>query len=357
MKIQKEKYNILIVDDVSSNLIVLADIVKQAGYVARPVATIKQAMIAITTYRPDLILLDVSMPEINGFDFCRMLKENDATKNIMVIFISAMDGPNDRAAGFQAGGVDYIVKPFEFDEITRRIELHLNMQNLQDELEEYNNRLQKFVQHQNEVEMEQYKVMSLIMSQLISIKCPERNNHLENVSHNAYVFAMSLQLLSNYEELIDQCFITNIQIAAPFHDFGMFAIPEDIHRKQGKLTEEELEVIRGHIDAGQKCLKEMYHFSRQDKIVDMILDVAQFHHENYDGTGYPRKKKGKEIPLAARIVAIVDTYDVLRRNLCYRSACTHEEAVEIIAIAAGKQFDPDLVAVFLKIQKQMIFEN
>ncbi|NLP33681.1 MAG: response regulator [Clostridiales bacterium] len=188
-----KKANILVVDDINTNLLILTEIIRKAGYIARPVTSAKQAMSAINTLLPHLILLDISMPEINGFEFCAMLKKNKKTKEIPIIFVSSHYSRDDKAKCFQLGAIDYITQPFDVDEITIRINTQLKIYRMQQELEEYNRRLHKIINNQlNTIYEAQINIMHAL-TRLVKMR-DKRINHLERIGKNSRLLAMAMYL-------------------------------------------------------------------------------------------------------------------------------------------------------------------
>lgn len=344
------KTNILIVDDVLTSLVVMSDIVKSAGFIARPVQNVRQAMEAIEALPPDLILSDVSMPDIDGYEFCEMLKENPKTADIPVIFVSAMNDTNSRKKGYNVGAVDFIMKPFDFDEVKLRIDTQIKNLVLQRELEEYNKRLHRMMNTQIAKITDDQRHLIYGLVRLAESREDPTGSHLRNVSENAVFLAQSLQLSPEHEKHISNNFIEDIGLAAPLHDIGNLTISDRILLKRGKLTPDEMSVVRTHAEIGARTLTEVYSHNEFSRYLGMAIDIAYYHHEKWDGSGYPKGLKGKGIPISARIFSLVDIYDTLTRDKCYRDAYTHEEALKIIKSESGRSFDPSIVDIFFKIQ-------
>lgn len=348
-----QKANILIVDDIIANLVLLTEMIKKAGYIARPVTSVKQAMQAIEAFLPHLILLDISMPEIDGFEYCEILKKDPKTRDIPIIFISAMNTPKDKIHGFQLGAVDFIAKPFEEEEVCLRINTHLKIYQMQQELEVYNKKLHKLVNEQIYKISEEQRNVIYAMAKLSETKDDPAGKHMENIKENARILAMSLQFSPKFERIVTNSFVDTIELAAPLHDIGKITIPDRILLKQGSLTEEEMKIMKTHAEVGAKTLLEIYSHNEQNDFIKMAIDIAYYHHECYDGSGYPKGLKGEEIPLSARIMAVVDVYDTLISERCYKNAYTHEKSIELINIEAGRTFDPDIIEILNKIQRQL----
>ena len=348
--------NILIVDDTTSNLVILAEMIKSIGYIARPVTSVKQALSAIAVKKPQLILLDISMPEIDGFDFCEILKQDPTMKDVPIIFISALNSTEDKVKGFKLGAVDFISKPFELEEITLRINTHLKIFQMQNELKVHNKRLFKMFSDQVKKVTEEQKQLIYSLTKLVESRDDLEGEHVENVGKFCKLLSLSLQFSPKFEKKITASFMDSIAMAAPLHDIGKLKIRDEIVLKKGSLTEDEMEIMKTHTTCGAESLKEVYD-NNQNEYLKMAIEIANYHHEKWDGTGYPCGLKEEEIPLAARIVSIVDVYDVLTSKRCYREAYSHEEAIAIMQEESGKMFDPNMMEVFLKIQKRFRKES
>lgn len=345
--------NILIVDDIHANLVVLTEMIRSSGYNARPVTSVRQALNAIEILAPHLILLDVSMPDIDGFEFCGMLKKNPSTRDIPVIFISALSSSEDKIRGFKLGAVDYIAKPFEVEEVTLRINTHLKIYKMQQELEIYNKKLYKIINGQIRKIYEERKNMLYAMAKLSAARDCANEEHLVRIGKNSRILAISMQLSPKFRDEISKSFIDSIEVAAPLHDIGKIAISDSILLKRTDLTPEEWKTMRDHSEIGANMLKEIYSYNEQNDFIRMAIDIAWHHHENWDGSGFPKGLSKTAIPLCARIVSLIDVYDILISERCYKEAYSHEESVRIINEASGKKFDPDIVEIFNRIQHQL----
>lgn len=343
--------NILIVDDTTSNLVILAEMIKSIGYIARPVTSVKQALAAIAVKKPQLILLDISMPEIDGFDFCEILKKDPIMKDVPIIFISALNSTEDKVKGFKLGAVDFISKPFELEEITLRVNTHLKIFQMQNELKVHNKRLFKMFSDQVKKVTEEQKQLIYSLTKLVESRDDLEGKHIENVAEFCKLLSLSLQFSPKFEKKVTAGFLDAISMAAPLHDIGKLTIRDEIVLKEGPLTAHEMEIMKTHTINGAESLKEIYDACKNEYL-KMAIEIANYHHEKWDGTGYPCGLKGEEIPLSARIVSIVDVYDILTSKRCYRDAFSYEEALNIMAGESGKSFDPNIMEVFFKIQKR-----
>ncbi len=342
MSINKELFtyaSIVIVDDTPENLKVLSGMLKEKGYEIRPVLNGKQALQVIHNKPPDLILLDINMPNMNGYEVCETLKKEDAFKNIPIIFISALSESLDKVRAFSVGGVDYITKPFQLEEVNARVETHLRLSRLM-------NNLESLVEQKVKEISDSQTATILAMARLAQSRDDSTGTHLERVSGYCQLIAKGLANLPQYQELINVHFIDLIQAASSLHDIGKVGIPDSILLKEGKLTSEEYEIMKLHSTIGSKTLEDVYRYYPQNEFVKMGIEIARWHHEKWDGSGYPDQLVGEAIPLTARIMALADVYDALKSERCYKKALSHDACVKIISQDGGKYFDPVIVEIF-----------
>ncbi len=348
--------DILVVDDVQENLQVLNQILKANGYKVRPVNSGKTALGIIERNPPDLILLDITMPDMDGYQVCQILKENDRFKEIPVIFISALSETFDKMKAFKMGGVDYITKPFQAEEVLSRIQSHLKIATLQNELKMHAEGLEVLVDKQIKQISEQQFVIIFALAKLAQTRDDATGKHLDRVGKYCSVLSEQLKKNLAYEKEISDLFIENIAYASCLHDIGKVAIPDAILLKPGpdRLNESETEIMKTHTTLGAETLKKIRDKNMYYDIFDMSYDIAYYHHEMWDGNGYPTGIKGTEIPLAARIMAVADVYDALKSERCYKGALPHEETLKEIRANAGTQFDPAIVEAFLQVNEKIL---
>lgn len=346
--------DILVVDDMLPNRKILERII--SGMNHKPVlASSGEEAINILRegLKPGIILLDISMPDMDGFDLCRILKEDVKTRDIPVIFISAYSGIDDVVKGFELGGVDYICKPFVPAEVSVRITNHLRMFRMQKEREVYNHRLNKLIDEQaQQIENEKRKVLYGLAA--INSRLSNRPaSHLDNARHNCRILAQSLQLSPGYEQIISNTFIENIEVAAPLYNIGMIAISKDIlaRRTEGKMTEHDIAAYREHTNIGADIINEIEPDIENNEFCGIVTDIARYHHENWDGSGFPEGRKGEAIPLSARIVSIVMSFQGLTDGTFGRMSA--EEAIEDMKDKRGQFFDPGIFDIFVKIKNQL----
>ena len=345
--------SILVVDDVEVNLIILEEIIKNMGYEALLAQSVKEALQIIEDREqlPKVILSDISMPETDGFTFCSMLKNDPYTKDIPVIFISAMDTASDLSKGFELGAMDYIPKPFEKTEVEMRISTHLKIYNMQRDLEENNKQLNLVVARQMEkLRIEQKNIMTAL-ARLVESRENVSGSHYKNILYNSRILAEGMQLSPMFEDDVTDDFIDTIESSAGLHDIGKLMIPDRILLKNAPLDEEERRIMCAHAELGAKTLNDIYEGVEKNDFVEMAIDIAWYHHECWDGSGYPKGLKGKEIPLSARIVKVVDVFDAMISERRYKKPIPLDQTLAYMQEKSGTDFDPDIIRVFMRIYR------
>lgn len=344
---------ILIVDDVETNRVILDEIIQAMGH--KPVLAENgvQALECVERCHPDLVLTDVSMPELDGHKLCRILKGKAQTRDIPVIFISAFGETEDIVKGFSLGGNDYIVKPFIPEVVQARVKLHLSLHAATLEIRENNRRLHISVQEQvKQIEQERKNVL-YALAHMAAENSFYQSRHMERVSQNCRKLAQSMQFSPLYSDRISDTYIDIVEIAAALCDLGNIGIPRYVLQKETSLDEEETELVRTHTEIGAKLLKDLYVTSDLNDFIQISVDVVRYHHENWDGSGYPAKLKEDKIPLAAQIVSIADVYCALTEDRTYRRSFSKEEALQIMDAESGKKFNPDIFRIFRRIARQL----
>lgn len=346
------KERIMIVDDTPENLKLLSRMLEGRGYRVFAFTKGESALWAAEKHPPDLILLDIKMPELDGYEVCQQLKANKKLAEIPVIFISALAGASDKIKAFQVGGVDYITKPFQIDEINARVETHLKIRELQIAYELQNKNLQLLVAEQVKEISESQMSIIFALAKLAEYRDIDTGNHLERVQEFCRVLTTRLHQASPYAKFIDEKFIANIYYASPLHDIGKVVIPDDILLKPGKLTAEEFEIMKTHATVGAEYLETVLEQYTKNDFLRIGVEIAQSSHERWDGKGYPQGLRGENIPLSARIMALVDVYDAVRSRRCYKSSVNHETACSIIAAESNAHFDPVITETFMQIKDE-----
>ncbi|APG26558.1 two-component system response regulator [Syntrophotalea acetylenivorans] len=344
--------HIMIVDDTPENLHLLSNLLNKANYrvSAFPHGTL--ALRAARQRQPDLILLDITMPGMDGYEVCAQLKADQALRDIPIIFISALGDTLDKTRAFQAGGVDYITKPFQVEEVHARVTTHLELRRSQKQLESANFCLEQQVAEQLEEINRSQRAMIFALAKLSHMRDDDTGLHLERVQDLCRVLAQKLASDSKYAHLITDDFIETIYQASPLHDVGKVGINDEIMLKPGKLTVEEFDVMRTHTSLGAATLEFVYAKYPHNDFVRMGIDIAKYHHERWDGKGYPCGLTGEEIPLSARIMALVDVYEALRSKRPYKEPFSHQKAKQIILDGSGSNFDPQVVQAFCSVDAE-----
>lgn len=349
----KEVARILIVDDVSANRFVLRDIIQEMGYQPILAENGMQALKIINRLNPQLIILDIAMPEMDGYEFCKIVKENPETRDIPIIFISAFDDPSDVVRGFDLGGEDYITKPFIPKVVKARLQLHLRLYEANNEMMEMNRRLQTSVNAQlHQLEIEKKNVLYALIRVARENACYDAD-HMERLCYNCRILAEAMQLSSEYGHLISDSYIDTIELAAPLCDLGNVAIPTELLQKKETLSQAEIEVIRTHTTIGARILEDIRDTGDYNDFLQMSIDIARYHHENWDGSGYPSGKKENEIPLSAQIISVVSAYCAMTEHRAYRDSYHIEDALTMMESDAGRKFNADIFKILRKIYRQL----
>ena len=340
---------ILIVDDLELNRILLEEIILGMGCCPILAETGEEALKAAGEFLPDLILSDISMPGMDGYELCRSLKGNKKTRNIPVTFISANDEPEDIVRGLNLGGADYITKPFVPEIVQARVGVHLRLHRADREVKEMNRRLEASVREQlKQIEQEKKDVLYALAGIAARNSC-YRKEHIERLSRNCGILAQGMQLSPLFEDRISDSYIDTIELAAPLCDIGNIGIPLELLGRKAALSGEERKIVQGHTLIGAKLLGDLHVGSDYNDFLKTAVDIAHYHHENWDGSGYPEGLGGNDIPLAAQIVSIVEVYCALTDKKNY----SREEAMEIMAGETGTKFNPDIFKICRKISRQL----
>lgn len=344
---------ILIIDDVEVNRFVLRDIIKNLGYMPVLAESGVQGIKLVEKLHPQLILLDIAMPEMDGYEFCRIMKSSPLTRDIPIVFISAFDEAQEVVNGFALGGEDYITKPFIPEVVAARLKLHLKLYDTNKEMLDINRKLQVSVQEQlKQIEEEKKRVLYALLRVVRENACYDEM-HMERIRSNCRTLAQAMQMSPLYEQVISDNYVDTIELAAPLCDLGNIAIPTDILQKTSTLTPEEMEIMKTHTTVGSKILTDVKSSGDYNDFIQMSIDIAHFHHENWDGSGYPCGKKGMDIPLSAQIVYIVSVYCALTEERMYRASYTKEEALDIMEADTGIKFNPDIFRILRKITRML----
>jgi len=349
---EEKKYTVMIVDDAPDNIALFSELLK-GQYHVRIALNGEKAIKLISEDPPDLILLDVMMPIMDGYETCRIIKTDENLKDIPVIFLTAKSEAKDENIGLTLGAVDYITKPVNPQIFLSRIHAQLAAKMANDFLKDRNHYLEEEVSLRTREVTALQEITIMAMSALAEIRDNETGNHLQRTKLYAQKVCECLSTKPKYRDILDIKTIKKLVNAVPLHDIGKVGIPDSILLKPGKLTFEEFEIMKTHTTLGKEAIEKAEKMmDYPDDFLRIPKEIVYCHHEKWNGSGYPRGIAGEEIPLSARIVAIVDVYDALRSKRVYKPAYSHIETVEIIQSESGRHFDKDIVEVFSEIKDQ-----
>ena len=340
---------LLVVDDAPANLGVLGDLLSDAGYRVKAAITGRAALrYAAQKPQPALILLDVMMPEMDGYQVLAALRQDPLTRDIPVIFLTALDNAQDEERGFQHGAADYISKPIKPDVVLARVRSQLLARLAKDWLRDQNAALEAEVTRRME-ENELIQTVSIrALAHLAETRDPETGNHILRTQSYVRLLAGRLRDHPRFAATLDDLYIKMLTHSAPLHDIGKVGIPDSILQKPGKLTAEEWVIMKTHAHLGSDAIE----LAEQDidkpaEFLVLAKEVARWHHERWDGNGYPDGLTEEAIPISARLMTLADVFDALISRRVYKDALPLDEAREIIATERGRQFDPDVTDAFL----------
>ena len=355
---------LLIVDDQPENLAVLSDLLEPHYRVRAATSGERALILAASTPQPDLILLDVMMPDKDGYEVLTELRRDPATSDIPVIFVTSRDAALDEERGLELGAADYITKPIRPAIVLARVHTQLENKQARDLLKNQNNWLAAEVDrrmHDNEL-IQEASLHALAV--LAETRDTDTGYHIHRTQAYVSLLVETLARHPDHASQLTDDMRYSIIRAAPLHDIGKVGIPDHILRKPGKLTPEEYEVIQTHSRIGGDAIDVAMSRVQATDCSPLAGDtgalmflvvagmIARWHHERWDGKGYPDRLAGEAIPLPARIMAVADVYDALITPRVYKTAMSHEDAVEIIHAGSGTQFDPLLVDLFLDLHTQ-----
>ncbi|MFV3369548.1 HD domain-containing phosphohydrolase [Pseudomonas sp. NY15435] len=344
---------ILIVDDAPENLTLLSELLKLLYRVKAARTGEKALQIAQSDEPPDLILLDVMMPGIDGFEVCRRLRGEARTRHIPVIFITAQGAADDEIRGLELGAVDYLTKPINPPTVLMRVDNQLRIKAAADFLRDQNDFLEQEVQRRTRELAAIQDVTIIAMASLAETRDNETGNHIRRTQHYVRTLAEHLQQHPRFAADLDEETRQLLFKSAPLHDIGKVGIPDYILLKPGRLTTDEFEVMKTHTTLGLDALEKAEERLGMDvPFLRLAKQIAYGHHEKWDGSGYPQGLAGDAIPLSARLMAVADVYDALISRRIYKNAMPHEAAVEHIRSQRGLHFDPDVVDAFLTLQDE-----
>jgi len=353
-----EKSLIIMVDDNPANLRIGKNILAKK-YTVATAPSAEKLFNLLENNIPDLILLDVDMPVMDGYEAIKILKSKVTTKNIPVIFLTALTESDSELTALSLGAIDYITKPIQPSLLLKRIEVHLlveaqkkTLEKQASELKYFNDNLQKMVDKKTQNILQLQNALLKTMAELVEYRDDITGRHIERTQRGLRILLDEIIASGIYKEETKDWDIELLIQSSQLHDVGKIFISDSILRKPGKLNFDEYEDMKVHAHVGKQIMEKVEVFAKESEFLKYAKAFASSHHEWWDGTGYPYNLKGNDIPLLGRIMAIADVYDALVSVRPYKKAYTHEDAVEIIRKGSGTQFDPTLVEIFLKVSDQ-----
>ncbi|HRK38295.1 MAG TPA: two-component system response regulator [Burkholderiaceae bacterium] len=344
---------ILVVDDTPDILLLIGNLLKDRYRVKLANSGEKALQVVQSGAKPDLILLDIMMPGMNGHEVCAALKRDPATWDIPVIFLTAMSSVADEEAGLKMGAVDYITKPISPPLVLARVETHLQIKAVADFLRDQNHYLEQQVALRTEEVRAIQDVTIFSMASLAETRDNETGNHIRRTQHYVKVLAQRLRDHPRFASYLTDRQIELLFKSAPLHDIGKVGIPDCILLKPGTLTAEEFEIMKTHTTIGRDAIVRAEQQLRVPvAFLQCAKEIAYGHQEKWDGSGYPLGLSGNAIPISARLMAVADVYDALISRRVYKAALPHEQAAESIVLGRGQHFDPDIVDAFVAVQDQ-----
>jgi putative two-component system response regulator len=322
---------VLIVDDDEIARDLLSEALTGAGYEVSAARDGREALEILRTGVFRLVISDWEMPEMNGLELCRRIRERHFSSYVYIILVTSRDGTDNVVEGLNAGADDFITKPFHPAELCVRVRSGVRL-----------------------LSLESRNLTIFTLAKLAESRSPETGAHLERMREYCHVLAERLSHNKKYASDIDADYVHLIYLTSPLHDIGKVGIQDSVLLKGGPLTDKEFEIMKSHVRIGADTLAAAGRFQPDAEFLRMAHDIALTHHEWYDGSGYPQGLVGDEIPLCGRIVALADVYDALTAKRVYKNAFTHDVAKSVILEESGVHFDPDIVDAFLETEQEFI---
>ena len=336
---------VLVVDDAETNIDILMETLGD-DYDVSVAMDGESALESVASDRPDLILLDIIMPGMDGYEVCKRLKDDETTRNIPVIFLTAMTEEQDEARGLALGAVDYVTKPFSPELVKSRVRNQLELKRHRDHLEELVKERTREVELTQEITIES-------MATLAEYRDPETGGHIRRTKNYVRLLAEHLKGHPKFKDFMDDETIELLYKSAPLHDIGKVGVKDSILLKPGKLTDEEFEEMKMHTTFGRDAISAATNKLGSNSFLRYAEEIAYTHQEKWDGSGYPQGLKNDNIPISGRLMALADVYDALISRRVYKAPFTHSKAVEIIREGKGTHFDPDMLDAFLEIHEKL----
>jgi putative two-component system response regulator len=341
------KPTVLVVDDTPDNLQFMGGIL-QADFKVKVANSGERALRLVQGEQPpDIILLDVTMPGLDGYQVCERLKADPATAAIPVIFLTARNEVEDETRGFECGAVDYITKPFVAAVVLARVKAQIGLKRMADFLRDQKDFLEQEVARRTRELSAIQDVTILAMASLAETRDNDTGNHIRRTQHYVLALARHLQKDPRFAPQLSEHTIEMLFKSAPLHDIGKVGIPDRILLKPERLTADEFEVMKTHTTLGRDAIQHAEDtLGLEVEFLRVAKEIAYCHQEKWDGSGYPNGLQGERIPLSARMMAVADVYDALISTRVYKTGLSHEQAVRLILDSRGRHFDPDVADAF-----------
>lgn len=347
------KPTVLVVDDTPDNLQFMGGILQQDFKVKAANNGERALRLVQGDQPPDIILLDVTMPGMDGYQVCERLKADPATAAIPVIFLTARNEVEDETRGFESGAVDYITKPFVAAVVLARVKAQLELKRMADFLRDQKDFLEQEVARRTRELSAIQDVTILAMASLAETRDNETGNHIRRTQHYVRALARHLQKNPRFADRLGHYTIDMLFKSAPLHDIGKVGIPDRILLKPDRLTADEFEVMKTHTTLGRDAIQHAEDtLGLEVEFLRIAKEIAYCHQEKWNGSGYPGGLKGDEIPLSARLMAVADVYDALISSRPYKAAMSHEQATQILLEGRGQHFDPDVIDAFTAVSEE-----
>ena len=345
------KPQVLVVDDTPDNLALMSDLLRDTCKVRVANSGERALRLLGNGPPPDLILLDIMMPGMDGYAVIRALKANPQTRDIPVLFLTAKSEVEDERIGLELGAVDYLTKPVSHAILQARLKIHLALKAQADFLRDKSAFLEAEVARRTREVLAVQDVTIHALASLAETRDNETGNHIRRTQHYVRMLAQHLSSQPRFAAKLTDNYILGLFKSAPLHDIGKVGIPDSILLKPGKLTEAEFEIMKTHTTLGRDALERAEkELGTSVEFLSIAKEIAHSHQEKYDGSGYPQGLAGDAIPLAARLMAVADVYDALISRRVYKEPFSHEKSVEIMRLGRGTHFDPDVFDAFLVLQ-------
>lgn len=343
---------IMIVDDSKVDQMIIQNILSEYDTIIANDGI--EAMQLLEKTDTDIMILDLNMPRMNGFEVLEEIKVKWPESDMPILILTNLEEIESEIRGLDLGAVDYIRKPLNAASLLKRLEVHLNLLHAKQKIKKHNQNLAfQVAERTSELEHTRDITINALVG-LLEVRDIESSNHTRRTTHMMKALCEHLCKKAEYKDILDCDKIEALYKTAPLHDIGKVGVPDNILLKPGKLTDNEYEIMKGHVGFGVDAIQSEYRDTKTDLFMHTALNIIAAHHEKYDGSGYPNGLKGEDIPLEGRLMAIIDVYDALASKRVYKDAFTHEYSLNVIKEDSGKHFDPNLVQAFTEIHDTII---